>query len=192
MEHPSTVVSDFGGSTSSDSNTVIRGRLTCIKQPRSFWDVLAGFADKTSCVGPGNISSSRSWHGRVMWILLFAAAWSLTIYMTHKNFMEYTSFKTRAGVYMGFSKLKFPMVSICNTNPIRRNQINNVVSSKLRDFLNRLDYSPSPHSNDVSAGVIWANLVWLLFRLADNMLVACSLDVALTCSAIECFRIRRY
>ncbi|XP_064616308.1 amiloride-sensitive sodium channel subunit gamma-2-like [Liolophura sinensis] len=78
--------------------------------------------------------------------------------MTHKNFVEYTSFKTRVGIYMGFSKLKFPLVSICNTNPIRRSQINNTVSSKLRDFLARLNYTPSYYSNDYIFE--WLDLFW--------------------------------
>ncbi|XP_064617274.1 acid-sensing ion channel 4-B-like [Liolophura sinensis] len=158
MDNQFTSTSYFGESASSDPSTEIRGRHIRTKQPYSFWDVLRRFADKTSCVGPGNISTSRSWHGRVMWILLFLSAWSLTIYMTHKNFIEYTSFKTRVGVYMGFSKLKFPMVSICNTNPIRRSQINYTVSSELRDFLVRLDYTPSSNSND--SNFEWSHHFW--------------------------------
>ena len=51
---------------------------------------------------------------------------------------EFLEYEVSNKIEMGYDRLQFPAVTLCNINPIRKSQLE-FMSDDLRDFLNKTD-----------------------------------------------------
>ncbi|KAK2167590.1 hypothetical protein LSH36_26g10035 [Paralvinella palmiformis] len=94
----------------------------------------AEFAENTTLQGIAYIHRSKKWYRAIFWVIIFLAAVAATVYQTYTVVHKYYSYGTTTSVGMGYDKLPFPSVDICNINPIRLSASSDF-SDELADFL---------------------------------------------------------
>ena len=75
---------------------------------------LVKFAENSSIGGLVHIAGSKTWAGRIYWILVMATSWILHIYLTSETFIEWdqnpVSTLTETGTT---SDVEFPKIVVC-------------------------------------------------------------------------------
>ncbi|XP_052070447.1 degenerin-like protein unc-105 [Mytilus californianus] len=104
---------------------------------KSFKRLFARFAEKTSMQGVFYIYSAKNRGQKIFWICLLIAC---TVGMgSHLYYLinQFTKYPVNTKIELGFSNLKFPAVTICNVNPIRRSKLY-IASQELQDMVEHL------------------------------------------------------
>lgn len=107
---------------------------------KRFRRLFSRFAEKTSMVGVPWIYSARFWWAKVIWtILLLAALAAMTLHLWYL-LSQYYSYPKTTTISLGFDKLRFPQVTICNTNVIHKGRLDKYDgASDLKELVNDLD-----------------------------------------------------
>ncbi|KAK2167592.1 hypothetical protein LSH36_26g10056 [Paralvinella palmiformis] len=82
------------------------------------------YASHTSLQGVPFISRAGRWYTKTFWTVIFLGALAAMLQQTFQICEKYYSYKTTSSVSIGYDKLPFPSVTICNINPIRRSKVN--------------------------------------------------------------------
>lgn len=102
-------------------------------------DVIRRFADRTSMHGCGFIGTSRHWFSRVIWIIITLSAIVVLVVHLHVIITQYLTWPKATKVSLSFNNLHFPAVTICNSNPIRRNKLIEYGSERLQKLISLID-----------------------------------------------------
>ncbi|XP_045160381.2 amiloride-sensitive sodium channel subunit beta-like [Mercenaria mercenaria] len=105
---------EFASIQSSDSS----------RKHKTFRRIIARFAEKTSMQGVPYINNAKLWWAKLIWsfmLLVAIAAMSLHLWYLVD---QYTDWPVQTKISLGFETLKFPKVTICNTNAIHRGRLN--------------------------------------------------------------------
>ncbi|WAR23025.1 SCNuncharacterized [Mya arenaria] len=90
---------------------------------KSFRRLLSRFADKTSMVGVGYINSAKFLWARIIWcFLLLIAVGAMTLHLWYL-INQYLEYPVVTKISLGYSDLRFPQVTFCNTNTMHRGKL---------------------------------------------------------------------
>ncbi|XP_052775053.1 amiloride-sensitive sodium channel subunit beta-2-like [Mya arenaria] len=90
---------------------------------KSFRRLLSRFADKTSMVGVGYINSAKFLWARIIWcFLLLIAVGAMTLHLWYL-INQYLEYPVVTKISLGYSDLRFPQVTFCNTNTLHRGKL---------------------------------------------------------------------
>lgn len=78
------------------------------------------FCASTTAHGLGRAAEAKSRLARIFWMLIFTAAFILSVYQISSSFHDYLQFPTQTEVYLvNKERLFFPAVTVCNLNPFK-------------------------------------------------------------------------
>lgn len=78
------------------------------------------------------------WWYRIFWICIFLGGMAATIYNVQMLLVLYFSFQVNTQVSLGYAKLDFPTVTICNINPIRQSMLDQYGTPEMKNFVAQL------------------------------------------------------
>ncbi|KAL5005745.1 hypothetical protein ScPMuIL_016903 [Solemya velum] len=90
---------------------------------KSFKRVCRRFAEKTSLLGVSYINSSKKRIATFIWTFLFLCAMVAMLAHLYYLTQQFFSWPKQTEVTLEFRNLKFPAVTICNVNTIRRSKL---------------------------------------------------------------------
>lgn len=102
-------------------------------------DVVKRFSERTSMHGCIYVQTSRHNVTKIIWtIILFTVFVGLVVhlYRTTKSYLE---FPKATKVSLSFNNLRFPAVTVCNVNPIRKSKLDEIVETELHQLLDKID-----------------------------------------------------
>ena len=102
---------------------------------KSLKRVLTRFAERTSMQGVPYILVSKHPLAKLMWVIFLLVAMAAMILHLYYLFTTYYSYQKQTQVLLGFSKLQFPAVTICNMNAVRRSQMMEYGNKELKEFV---------------------------------------------------------
>lgn len=102
-------------------------------------DVIRRFADRTSMHGCGYIGTSRHWFSRVIWIIITLSAVVVLVVHLYVIITQYLTWPKATKVSLSFNNLRFPAVTVCNFNPIRKSTLNEYGSERLQELISLID-----------------------------------------------------
>ena len=120
---------------------------------KSFRRLCERFAEKTSMQGIPYIHMAKLAWAKLIWVLLLLGAIAGMIY--HLKFLieNYVSFEKSTKIELGRDNLRFPAVTICNTNIIKRSSLDEFDGAEtLKELVHDLkpenlaDESPGEHT----------------------------------------------
>lgn len=142
--------------TARDSESVASYDSTGKK--KSFRRLITRFAEKTSMQGVPYINSAKFWWAKLIWTLMLLAA--LAVMSLHLWYLidQYISWPKQTKISLGFETLKFPEVTICNTNVLHKGRFDKYDgASELKELVEDLrpenlvpdqfDPNYDPHAN---------------------------------------------
>ena len=115
------------------------------KPPKTSRDVAMRYAGYTSLQGIPFINRASRWYSKIFWSLVFMASLAAMLYQTYKVFHKYYKYETTTSVSIGYDKLSFPSLTLCNINPIRLSKANEIGGS-IKEFVSSLDPKDQYHS----------------------------------------------
>ena len=75
---------------------------------------LVKFAENSSIGGLSHIADSKSWSGRIFWLLVVASSWILFIYLTSETFLEWANNPVSTITETDrISDVEFPKIVVC-------------------------------------------------------------------------------
>ena len=75
---------------------------------------LVKFAENSSIGGLVHIADSKSWAGRLYWILVIATSWILNIYLTSETFLDWAQNPVSTITETGrIADVQFPKIVVC-------------------------------------------------------------------------------
>uniref|UniRef100_A0A915HPG1 Uncharacterized protein n=1 Tax=Romanomermis culicivorax TaxID=13658 RepID=A0A915HPG1_ROMCU len=118
-------------------------------------ETLTDLAIYTSCHGVNHIATSEKLWMKLMWLGIVVAMFGVVIINTVQFVNQYNSDPVLVKSEINHDKLKFPAVTFCNLNAIRKSQIDKVPALKnlfsLCDLkLDKKDVSPSSKSSTMT------------------------------------------
>ncbi|XP_020626896.1 degenerin mec-4-like isoform X4 [Orbicella faveolata] len=128
--------------------TSSRSDLKMAKNKPSLRDLLHEFAEETSAHGAIKISSAKSVFWRIFWVLVSLACLGMVIYQGILLLNTYLDKPTKSDIDVTYIRtVKFPAVTICNLNIIRRSFISRfpeakAIMSQFNSFIERKDERP--------------------------------------------------
>ncbi|XP_041367862.1 amiloride-sensitive sodium channel subunit beta-like [Gigantopelta aegis] len=102
---------------------------------KSLKRVLTRFAERTSMQGVPYILASKHPIAKLMWVIFLLLAMAAMFLHLYFLFSTFYSYQKQSQVLLGFSKLRFPAVTICNMNAVRRSRLKTNGSQQLKDFV---------------------------------------------------------
>lgn len=93
------------------------------EKQNSFHHILQSFGEKTSMTGMSYIYGCKRWYSKLLWASLLLLAWVVMLIHLESLFVKFYSFPKQTKVYLGFSTLEFPAITICNINAIKRSKL---------------------------------------------------------------------
>lgn len=97
--------------------------------------LLKDLAESTSIHGIPKIATAKPAFQKVLWSILLAAVSAYLCYQLNLLFTAYYKWPLKTSVSLQFNKLQFPAITICNMNPIKKDQLV-LAQSNLRTILN--------------------------------------------------------
>ncbi|CAC5414909.1 unnamed protein product [Mytilus coruscus] len=107
----------------------------------SLLERLKEHGESSNVHGISHILTRKSKFRKCVWIVSFLGLTAFAGYQLMQIYLLYKSYPTQTNVKIDFKPLPFPMVSICNMNPIRLSQVENVNSVLLKAILRGDDIS---------------------------------------------------
>ena len=93
---------------------------------KSFRRLIIRFAEKTSMQGVPYINNAKLLGAKIIWsFLLLIALIALGVHLWYL-FTQFYEWPVQTKVELGFSNLRFPDVTICNTNPIHKKRFEEI------------------------------------------------------------------
>ncbi|XP_053383792.1 amiloride-sensitive sodium channel subunit beta-like [Mercenaria mercenaria] len=145
---------------------------------RSFPEVLRELMESSTVHGIPKIASSRQVAVKVMWCILMIAGFCVLTFQLVALFRTFQSHPVQTTVSLDFSTLRFPAISFCNMNPVRKSKIG--MSQQLRDtvFPKKQKYTLAPTETPTETDETKARKKRQL-DLPDASASAVSVDVSL-------------
>lgn len=98
------------------------------------------FCNTTSMHGCGQISGSHVTTGRLVWSILTLGAVAGLMFHLYSIFHTYYKWPIQTKVSLGFDNLKYPAITLCNTNKVRRSALFGLHDMKpLKDLADLVD-----------------------------------------------------
>ncbi len=107
------------------------------RETKSIRSRLHRFATHTSLQGIPFVNRARRWYSKLFWSLVFATAMAVMMQQTYLICEKYYRYETTTSVKIGYDKLQFPSVSLCNINPVRLSGVGDV-GGELEQFVNAI------------------------------------------------------
>ena len=92
-------------------------------QPQSLSGILEKFCTSTSMHGCGQISGAKVTTGRIIWSLLTLGAVGGLMFHLYSVFSSYYKWPIQTKVSLGFDNLRYPAITLCNVNRIRKSRL---------------------------------------------------------------------
>ncbi|XP_060082850.1 amiloride-sensitive sodium channel subunit beta-like [Ylistrum balloti] len=105
---------------------------------KSFRRLCVRFAEKTSLQGVGYINNARLIGAKVVWVLLLLGAIGGMIFHLYFLFDQYFTWPVITKLSLGFNNLEMPSITICNTNAVKRSELN-TLTTKLQQYVAQVD-----------------------------------------------------
>ena len=86
-------------------------------------DVLKELAETTTVHGVPKIVASKHMYQKVVWILMLLLTSGYLMYQLSKLGTAYYSRPIKTTVSLEFENLKFPAITVCNMNPIKKHSL---------------------------------------------------------------------
>lgn len=104
---------------------------------RNFKRVVTRFSQKTSMQGVSYIHDSKRLIARGIWICLLLGAIAFLLFHLYYLFDQFFRWPKQTKITLGFSNLKFPALTICNVNIVRKSKLH-MASERMRTFTDSL------------------------------------------------------
>lgn len=112
---------------------------------KSVGEVIRSLISQSSLHGIPRILSSKHWYQRVLWLCLVLVTFGFLVHQLYQLFCEYNSYPIKTKVSIKRATLRFPAVSFCNMNPVKKSQLELINGTKLYKHIMR-----SPDNDDDS------------------------------------------
>ncbi|KAH3773654.1 hypothetical protein DPMN_175022 [Dreissena polymorpha] len=109
---------------------------------KSFLRTFTRFAEKTSMVGIPYINRAKFWWAKLIWSIMLLGAISAMILHLWYLFDQWYAWPKQTSVELGFNTLAFPQVTICNTNKMKRHNLEGLNDSQgwlLKELVKDMD-----------------------------------------------------
>ena len=108
-------------------------------------NILKNFCDTTSMHGCSKISGSTLAGVKISWGILTAGAVAILMFHLYSIFDTYYKWPIQTKVSLGFDNLRYPAITLCNVNMVKKSALNSDRSPEMRRF-RRLVNSMDPDS----------------------------------------------
>lgn len=102
-------------------------------------DVLKRFSERTSMHGCNYVQTSRHNFTKIIWMVILTANIVFLVVHLYMTTQTYLKFPKNTKVSLSFSNLRFPGVTVCNVNPIRKSMLGDIGQTKLQQLLDQID-----------------------------------------------------
>ena len=146
----------FPNNTHSDVDSDSDVSFDSAGKKKSFERLWVRFAEKTSMQGIPYIHNAKLKWAKVIWALLTLAAIAAMIAHLYYLIAQYYSWPKQTKISLGFSNLKIPDVTICNTNIIKRSVLSDYTGAEelkeVLDFVSTENLVPNDSEYDGTGG----------------------------------------
>lgn len=97
---------------------------------KSLRRLITRFAEKTSMQGPPYINMAKFWWAKLIWAVLLLGAIAAMLLHLWYLFDQWYSWPITTAISLGFDKLAFPQVTVCNTNVLHKDRFKNFKGAK--------------------------------------------------------------
>ena len=97
---------------------------------KSFARVWIRFAEKTSMQGIPYIYNAKLIWAKVAWVILTLVAFGVMVWHLYYLIDQYYAWPKQTKIELGFSNLKFPDITICNTNIVRKSRLEQIPGAR--------------------------------------------------------------
>ncbi|CAF1229736.1 unnamed protein product [Adineta ricciae] len=135
-------------------------------QPKSFVQqrrrsIVIDYLLATSTHGLRSVGRAYSAWNRCFWILIFMTAFGLMLVFVVSSIIEYFNYPTQTSTLIRLDrKMPFPAVTVCNTNPYRRD--------KLNESLVKYYYQQFPSNSSINLSVFDTLAIALIVDLFNS------------------------
>nr|XP_019920401.2 amiloride-sensitive sodium channel subunit alpha [Crassostrea gigas] len=102
---------------------------------KSVKEVIHSVISQSSVHGLPRILSSKHRYQRVLWLCLVLGTFGFLVHQLYQLFCEYKSYPIKTKVSMKRETLRFPAVSFCNMNAVKKSQMKLINESKLYEHI---------------------------------------------------------
>ncbi|XP_062568259.1 acid-sensing ion channel 3-like [Saccostrea cucullata] len=103
-------------------------------QGKSLGKIFRRFAEKTAMQGPGYIRESKKWYAKAAWSILLLTTMGWMTYHLVFLIAHYLEKPVQTTISLGFNKLHFPSVTVCNVNVVKLSDVPST-SKDLKDLI---------------------------------------------------------
>ena len=106
-----------------DNNVLPEKEKPNREQPQGLSGILEKFCTSTSMHGCGQINGAKLTTGRIIWSLLTLGAVGGLMFHLYSVFYSYYKWPIHTKVSLGFGNLRYPAITLCNVNRIRKSRL---------------------------------------------------------------------